>query len=436
MIPSPLLLLLALGPLALALLTLVDAALLGAVVTVDGALVVLAGVDALLGARGRVEARRELRAVLSIGRNNPVTLHLRSRARRALVVDVTDDAFAPAEREGLPARVRVAPGGAVTVRYQLRPQRRGAYELGAVTVRYATPLRLWTRQLRLPVTGEVRVYPDVQAVRAYELLARQDRHGAMVRASRRPGGQSEFERLREYTRDDEFRAIDWKATARRQKLIARQYQLERDQSVHLVLDAGRLMTVETAGGLPLFDHALNAALLLAHVAARGGDRVGLFAFSDRPRAALAPSAGRGVTARLVRATYEFHAELAPSDYEVAFTRLGHQLRRRALIVVFTQVHDDVSAQALVRYTRGLLPRHLPLIILLRDPELEDMARVRPGDAAPTLFRRAAAAELLGWRDRQVHTLRQLGALVLDVEPQRLTIALVNRYLEIKARHLL
>ena len=196
------------------------------------------------------------------------------------------------------------------------------------------------------------------------------------------------------------------------------------------------MTVETAGGLPLFDHALNAALLLAHVAARGGDRVGLFAFSDRPRAALAPSTGRGATARIVRATSDVHAELVESDYEAAFTRLGHQLRRRTLIVVFTQVHDDVSADALVRYTRGLLPRHLPLIILLRDPEIEDMARMRPADDASALYRRAAAAELLAWRDRQVLRLRQLGALVLDVEPRRLTISLVNRYLEIKARHLL
>ncbi|MCA9661300.1 MAG: DUF58 domain-containing protein, partial [Myxococcales bacterium] len=268
-----------------------------------------------------------------------------------------------------------------------------------------------------------------------ELLARQDRAASMVRASRKIGGESEFERLREYSRDDEFRAIDWKATARRQKLIARQYQIERNQTIALMIDGGRLMTTEVQG-LPLFDHALNASLMLAHVGARGGDRIGLFAFSDQIQAALAPTAGRSATVHLVRATYDLHAELVEPDYGAAFSRVGRDLRQRSLVVFFTQVHDDVAAAALVRYTRGLMPRHLPLIVLLRDPAIEAMARVRADDDEDALYRRAAAAELLGWRDRLVRTLRRLGAHVLDVEPRQLTADVVNRYLEIKARHLL
>ncbi|MCA9638517.1 MAG: DUF58 domain-containing protein, partial [Myxococcales bacterium] len=312
MIPSRLLVLLMLGPLALALLTLVDRALLSNVLLVDAALALIAGVDALLGWGRRVEVRREVRPVLSVGRPNPVTLHLRSRAGRDLEVDVSDDTFAEAAREGLPARVHLPAGGEASVRYLLTPRRRGAYHLGAHTVRYPTPLRLWIRQQRIRADDEVRVYPDVQAVRAYELLARQDRAHAMTRASRRVGGASEFERLREYSRDDEFRAIDWKATARRQKLIARQYQIERGQTIALMIDAGRLMSAEVQG-LPLFDHALNASLMLAHVAARGGDRVGLLAFSDRILAALPPAGGRSATVRLVQATYDVHPELVEPD---------------------------------------------------------------------------------------------------------------------------
>jgi uncharacterized protein (DUF58 family) len=434
MIPSRLLVLLMLGPLALALLSLVDEALAPMVLAVDGGLALLAVVDALLAAGRKVTVRREVRPVLSVGRPNPVTLHLRSSAGRPLDVEVTDDAFAEAERDGLPGFAALAPGGAASLRYLVTPRRRGAYVLGAHTVRYPSPLRLWIRQLRIPASDPIRVYPDVQAVRTYELLARQDR-AASVRASRKVGGESEFERLREYSRDDEFRAIDWKATARRQKLIARQYQIERNQTIALMIDGGRLMTTEVQG-LPLFDHALNASLMLAHVGARGGDRIGLFAFSDQIQAALAPTAGRSATVRLVRATYDLHAELVEPDYGAAFSRVGRDLRQRSLVVFFTQVHDDVAATALVRYTRGLMPRHLPLIVLLRDPAIEAMARVRADDTDDALYRRAAAAELLGWRDRLVRTLRRLGAHVLDVEPRQLTADVVNRYLEIKARHLL
>jgi len=435
MIPSRQLVLLALGPVGLALLTLLDPALWTTMLLVDGALVLLAAVDAGLAVGRAVHVSRRVRSVLSVGRNNPVTLHLRSRSRRALTVEVTDDVFDSAQITGLPGRVRLEPGGTATHRYQIQPRRRGAYALGAHTVRYPSPLRLWIRQLRVPAHDAVHVYPDVQAVRAYELLARQDRTGALVRATRRHGGNNEFERLREHSRDDEFRSIDWKATARRQKLIARQYQLERNQTIELMLDTGRLMTTE-AQGLPLLDHALNASLLLAHVAVRGGDRVGMLAFSDRIRAALAPAPGRRATVRLVRATYDLHAELVEPDYEAAFTRLARDLRQRTLVVVMTRVADDVAAEALLRFSRGLLPRHLPLMILLRDPELQAMARVDDDDTEADLFRRAAAAELLGWHDKLVRKLRQHGAHVIDVEPQRLTADLVSRYLEIKVMHLL
>src|SRR6185295_368218 len=163
----------------------------------------------------------------------------------------------------------------------------------------------------------VKVYPDVQAVRAYELLARQDRDPSGLRASRRRGGESEFERLREYRRGDEYRAIDWRATARRQKLIAREYQLESNQSILFLLDAGRLMTAE-AHGLSLFDHALNATLMLSHVAARAGDRVGLLAFADAVKSYAPPSGGAGAARQIVQAGYDLHPDLVETNYAIAF----------------------------------------------------------------------------------------------------------------------
>jgi uncharacterized protein (DUF58 family) len=258
-----------------------------------------------------------------------------------------------------------------------------------------------------------------------------------VRAARLRGGDNEFERLREYRRSDDFRAIDWKATARRQRLIAREYQQERNQTVMCLLDGGRLMTAESAG-LTHFDHALNATLMMAHVASRGGDQVGLLAFDAAVRTYVAPTGGKHAPQRVLEASYDLHPALVEPDFEAAFGHLARRLRKRALVVLFTQIVDDVSGAAVLRLVRGLPGRHLPLVVLFRDPDLDRLAEpVRP-DApdAPDLYTRAAAAELLDLRERLVRDLKAGGALVLHVAPRELTPALVNRYLSIKAQHLL
>jgi uncharacterized protein (DUF58 family) len=283
------------------------------------------------------------------------------------------------------------------------------------------------------------VYPDIQAVRTYELLARQDREASMFRSSRRRGGESEFERLREYRRGDEFRAVDWKATARRQKLIAREYQLESNQSIMFLLDAGRLMTAETRG-LSLFDHALNATLMLSHVAARAGDQVGLLAFADGIKSFAPPAGGAQAARRIIQAGYDLHPDIVETNYNDAFEQLSLRVRKRTLVVVFTQVVDDVAAADLTRVMRGLLPRHLPLLVFFRDVEIAEMLDpTGHRGGAPTtqeLYARGAAAEMVAFRERLLRDLTTRGALVLDILPDRLTPALINRYLEIKARHLL
>jgi uncharacterized protein (DUF58 family) len=430
--------LLAVMPLAFAVATMFDAQLLWPMLLADAVLVAVAGVDALLGRKALVTVERRAPEVFSIGRSNPVWLEVRSLARRPLSVEVTDELFADADAEALPGRLQLPARGRAELRYQVRPRRRGAYALGAHHVRYPTPMGLWQRQLHLPAQHSVKVYPDVKQVRTYELLARQDREFAMVRATRLRGGESEFERLRDYCKDDEFRSIDWKATARRQKLIAREYQLERNQNIVFLLDCGRMMTAET-GGLSYLDHALNATLMMSHVAARAGDHVGLIAFDQTMRSVLAPAGGPRASQRIVQASYDLHPGLVEPDYALAAAHIGQRLKKRSLVVFFTQVVDDVAAGQIVRLMRGLSPRHLALAVLFRDTEVSELAEPQtamPDDSELALYLRGAAAELISWRDRLIRDLRGGGALVLDVAPQRLTPALLNRYLEIKARQLL
>jgi uncharacterized protein (DUF58 family) len=436
--PSSLVVLLALAPLALGIAMAFDTTLLAPMLAADGGLVLLALLDATLASGRSVVVAREPPAVLSVGRANAVRLQLRSTARRPLEVTVTEDRPPEVAVTDLPARATLAARGRATITYHLSPSRRGAVELGDHHVRYRSPLGLWQRQLRLPARHTLKVYPDVTAVRVYELLARQSRENLLVRAVRLRGGENEFERLREYGRDDEYRNIDWKATARRGRLIVREYQQERNQTVVCLLDCGRLMTAES-DGLAQMDHALNAVLMLAHVAARGGDQLGLMAFDARVRAYLPPAGGRRAAQRVAHAMYDLHPSMVETDFEGAFAELTKRLRKRALVVLFTQVIDDVSAQAVLRQVRSLRPRHLPVCVLFRDPDLDRMAEPGPGLAtAPDgeLYVAAAAAETILWRERLVRDLKTGGALVLHVPPRQTTPAVINRYLQIKAQHLL
>ncbi|MBN2573888.1 MAG: DUF58 domain-containing protein [Deltaproteobacteria bacterium] len=473
-VPSTRFVLLAVAPLVLGAVTAIEPSFVLPMLLVDLGIALVALGDAWLGRRVLVGIEREPPRIFSVGRANLVRLHLRSSARRPLPVQVNDDAAPGLAVEGLPKTVvlagaphpnpvpasgergksiasprvrgeadaRSAAGeGTPSVRhalvtYHVRPSRRGLYALGDHHLRWPTPLGLWWRQVRVGAQHPVRVYPDVQAVRGYELLARQSLENRLVRTVRLRGGENEFEALRDYQRDDEYRAIDWKATARRQKLIAREYQQERNQSVLCLLDCGRLMSAESQG-LSQLDHALNAVLMLAHVATRAGDQVGLCAFDEKVRAYLPPQGGRRAAQRVVAASYDIHAQIVETDFEAAYGFVSQRLRKRSLVVLFSQVIDDVSARAVARTVRGLGPRHLPLAVLFRDEALEQMAEPRgvPGKPAE-IYQRAAAAEAILWRDRLARDLQEAGALVLHVSPRKLTLGLINRYLRIKAQRLL
>jgi uncharacterized protein (DUF58 family) len=436
MIPNRPLVLLFVAPVVMALLTLFDRSLLWPMLAVDGGIALLALLDGLLAWRPLVTVTRNARDVFSIGQPNLVALEVRSRAARRLRIAVRDDLFEGAGSDDLPIELTLPARGRASVSYHVRPSERGVYELGDHHLRYPSPLGLWLRQLSIADKQRVKVFPDVKAVRTYELLARQNREQSLFRASRRRGGESEFERLRDYRREDEYRSVDWKATARRRRLIAREYQLESNQSLLFVLDAGRLMTAETAG-IPLFDHALNATLMLSHVAARNGDHVGLLSFAEGIKAYVPPAAGRRATQAIVHAGYHLRPELVESNYGLAFEHVGVRVRKRTMVVIFTQVVDEVGAADLLRVTRGLVPRHLPLIVLFRDVDVDALVEVGTDHGSDLdVYLRAASAEVLSWRDRVALELKKQGALLLEVPSQRLTPALINRYLEIKALHLL
>lgn len=403
-------------------------------IALDIVLVALVALDALAGRGRRVEASRHAAQIFSVGRVNAVSLVLRNTSSRTLRGTVMDDPIADATVVGLPGTFVIGPHASVTLRYEITPNRRGKRSLDGITMRYALPLGLLQRQERVELKQDVDVYPDVHAARALEMLRRQGREDARVGSLRVRGGDTEFERLRPYQIGDEIRHVDWRASARRDDVVVRQFQAESNQNVVFAIDTGRAMRGESHG-LTAIDHALGAALLTADVALRGGDKAGLFTFDDRPRTFLKPTGGRSGGRKLARATYALDAGFSATDYRSAMVHLKTQMKARSLFIVFTNLLEPRGASDLAAAIKSLMPRHLPLCVFMRDDDVEALA-VAPITREADVLVRAAAAESLTWRDEIVRSLRNAGALVLDAHPRDLTPLLVKRYLEVKARRLL
>jgi uncharacterized protein (DUF58 family) len=395
--------------------------------------------------RDRLVVTREHEEILSAGRANQVTVRIGVRPRRASRWSRRGGGGerVPRPVQGLPALVRdehprrLRAEGAMarlplpgTLAYTLTPAGRGEERFGATVVRCPGPWRLGLRQTSLGDGETVRVDADLTAIRIYEALARRGQLAELgVRIQRRPGEGSEFERIREAVPDDPQRLINWKATARTGRLMATELIPERSQPVIVCLDHGRLMGVG-AGELTKLDHAINASLLLIHVALATGDRVGLFAFADRVTATLTARSGRLQMRRFLDAVRPLRAGEVEADYDQALPELSRWQRRRALVVIFTDVLDPDQGQALVRQCARLRRRHLPLVITVRDPALEDSARARPADIRST-YARAVATGLVADREQTLELLRRSGVETLDADARTLSPRLVNRYLELK-----
>ncbi|HEU4454967.1 MAG TPA: DUF58 domain-containing protein [Longimicrobium sp.] len=371
---------------------------------------------------------------ISLGATADVSLTLESTAGRPLRVRVTDDIPPILSREGPEFHeVTVRPGDVERIAYHVRADRRGDDAFGDVHLRVLGPLGLAWRQRRVARVDELRVQPGVREVHQYRLLGLRNRlREAGFRAIRQRGEGGSFESLREYARGDDPRTLDWKATARRGTFIVRQYESERRQNVMIAIDAGRLMT-QQVGTRERLDHALTAALLLADVAAVHGDNVGLLVFADRVQQYLPPS--KATLARLADALGEVHARVVEPNYPAAFTYLAKQLRRRSLLVIFTDIIDASASAALVAHLGRAAERHLPIAVALRNPDLEAAAALPPTDEA-SVYRRTAAEELLQARQAALTSMQRSGVLVADTRPQDAVPAVVNRYLDVKRRGLL
>ncbi len=383
----------------------------------------------------QLEARRVWAAPVQLSVESQVTLELHNFSKTAISAGIVDD-VPTALRNEIPETTIAAPAGSHGAAvYSICPRERGDAKLGNISLRYQSAWRVAERWASFATSQSVRVYPNLEESKRETIHLIRSRQIAVEKRRQHQRGQGrEFESLREYLEGDEWRDICWSATARRGKLISKAYQIERSQTVWLVLDTGRLLRARTLG-LSKLDYAVNAALSLAQVALYSGDRVAILAYGRRVRLRLAAARG----ASHVRSILEGLAQLRNEEFEADHLRAAETLltfqKRRSLIVWFTDLTETAATPEVVEGALRLAHRHLLLFTVIGQPDLRSLLRERPENARD-MFRHAAGQEIAHRRDVLLRTLRQQGALTLEVDPGRLSSAVVNQYLLAKERSLI
>ena len=401
-------------------------------IVVNGLLAVAALADRALATDPRaLRVERSLRGIVPLGQPAPIAWTIANPTGRSLRVAFADELAPSLGATRRRIRVTVPGHGRATTSVEIRPMRRGRFELRELVVRIEGPLGLVARQDRLPVAATLRVYPPFASRDEAELRINKARILEVgLRSAKGRGGGTEFDAMREYGPDDEFRRIDWSATARAGKPIVRTYRAERNQTVLLLLDNGRVMAGRVAD-VPRVEHAMDAVMMLTHVATRLGDRAGLIAFDREVRAVVAPSHSRAQLGRVTEAMYELEPQLVESDYEGAFVESLARFRRRALLVVFTELAEQAVADTLLPALPLIVRDHVVVLASVQDPAVLELARSVPDDAAGS-YAKAAGIAALEERRRLTARLRGMGVTVVDAPPGRLAPELADAYLRVKA----
>jgi uncharacterized protein (DUF58 family) len=388
---------------------------------------------AQLAKPSQLKIKRSWRDPTALSVSSEIELTLTNQSSttvRAAIVDSMPQSLrlAPAEVE------IIAPAhGEAAASFAICPRKRGVAKLGDAYVRYQSPLRIAERWAKVPLEQRVQVYPNLdEAKRQSVYLMRSRQIELEKRHSRMRGIGREFESLREYREGDEYRDICWTAAARRGKLVTRVYQVERSQTIWIVIDSGRLMRARI-GDLSKLDYAANAALALAQVALYSGDRVGLMTYGRAVRQRVPADRGGLHLRQLMESLADVQEETSEADHLQAAGRLLTDQKRRSLVVWLTDLAETAMTPEVIDAASRMMPRHLVLFVVIGQPDLGELAAEEPKDEEQ-MFQIAAAQEMIHRRELLLARLRERGALALEVSSGRLSPALVNSYLEVKQRN--
>ncbi|MEY3866840.1 MAG: DUF58 domain-containing protein [Microcoleaceae cyanobacterium] len=390
--------------------------------------------------RDRIEIKRDIIPHLSIGRDNVIVLSITSK-NQATEICIKDRYPLEFDVSSSQLETFIDKNSSQNITYTVNPKQRGEYQWGNIQIRQLSPWRLVWYDWQITANQTIKVYPDLIALKELSLRLTLENTGSLPK-NRRLGMGTEFAELREYRLGDDPRFIDWKATARRSRPVVRILEPEKEQTVIILLDRGRLMTAQVQG-LKRFDWGLNATLSLALAGLNRGDRVGIGIFDREVVTWIPPQRGQHQLSKLIERLTPLQPVLLEPDYVGAVTQLVNQQTRRALVVLITDIIDNTASTELLSALARLTPRYLPFCVTLRDTQIDQIAhptngsltQVRQGEITQA-YQQAVALDLLTQRQIAFGKLKQKGVLVLDAPANLISQKLVDQYLQLKARNLL
>lgn len=384
----------------------------------------------------RVRFERHFGSRFAVGAETEVRVEIANRTPKDLTLVIKDEYPPQMKLSGSrDARLNVEAQTSASLIYGLTAPKRGRFEFGSIGVRFLSSWRLVWKQARVGEPVTVKVYPNMRRAREAELKALGARSFVAARRKSQWRGEGrDFESLRDYVRGDEMRHISWTATARRGKLVTRQYQMERDQTILIAIDAGRLMTARIEKETKL-DSAVHAALSLMSAAARAGDNAGLLVFGRRIHCFLPPKRGAEHLDAALEALHAVEPEMIEPSYSRAFEFIAANSRRRSLVVLITDLVDEEGSRELLTSLKLLRPRHLPLVVTIADRDLKAVVRESP-ETEREMFTQSVAEEIMHLREAALRLVESQGGLALDVTAAVLAPKLLETYLRVKERGML
>ena len=388
---------------------------------------------AQLPSPAQLSVRRTWRSPLALSIPADLYLTFINSSDKTIAATLVDTVPLQLRSEPSTLTLKTGPRSEVTVTYRICPAQRGDAVLGDCYVRYRSILRIAEKWVRAPVGQTVRVYPNLEEAKRHSIYLLRSRQIAMEKRHARVRGIGrEFESLREYQPGDEYRDICWSAAARRGKLVTRVYQIERSQTVWIVIDSGRLMRARV-GAFSKLDQAVNAALSLAQVALYSGDRVGLVAYGRAIRQQLPAAKGSAHLRQLIEQLALVREEASEADHLHMAVRLLTEQKRRSLVVWLTDLAETAMTPEIIDAASMMMPRHLVLFVVIGQPDLGELAARTPQNETE-MYQVAAAQEMVHRRELLLARLRERGALALEVNSAAISPVLVNAYLQIKERN--
>ena len=389
----------------------------------------------LYGPGDGVSAERVCADRFSNGDENPVDIFIENRYTRNIDIELIDEVPYQFQERNMRYTSSLDPGERRRMTYKLRPVKRGEYNFGAVNIFAISEIGLVMRRYRFDADKNVQVYPSFLQLRQYELLAISNNLTLMgVKKIRRIGHNREFEQIEKYVPGDDFRRINWKATARTNTLMVNHYQDEKSQHVYSVIDKGRAMEMPFEG-MTLLDYAINASLVISNVAQRKGDRPGLVTFQDRIETMLPASSRQRQMHHIMESLYREKTSFLESDFSRLYLTLRRQLTQRSLVILYTNFESQHSLERQLPYLRMIARRHVVLCVFFRNTELEEILHTEAA-GLEDIYTKGIAEQLIYEKRLIARRLLNHGIQPLLTTPQELTINSINKYLELKARGLI